>query len=320
MAGHSVNRMAAKLEEYVKSEGADGVLYSTTRLVRTETAHFMNTGQKAAYDEIGIKKYRFVAALSERTCETCGGLDGKVFDVADAREGGNYPPIHPNCRCTTVMADAISKTRIARDPATGKNYKVDGDMTFEEWQAGLTPEQKAAMETHVKEVRTKKTKPVDNSGGSGIIKTGSEKRIMQSGAFYGALNPESDKDFARCEEHANRYYTEIRKRKSDISAIAMNTGYSEQDIETIKNHIFINKYDLGEEEPTTFYPNYDIAVSWQNLIEGKNIEEKDLILLQHEYYEHKLMIDEGLSYVEAHEKTQELYNYKKAVDDWRSKK
>lgn len=163
MAGHSVNRMAAQLEEYVKSEGADGVLYSTTRLVRTETAHFMNTGQKAAYDEIGIKKYRFVAALSERTCETCGGLDGKVFDVADAREGVNYPPIHPNCRCTTVMADAISKTRIARDPETGKNYKVDGDMTFEEWQAGLTPEQKAAMETHVKEVRTKKAKSVDNS-------------------------------------------------------------------------------------------------------------------------------------------------------------
>ena len=155
MAGHSVNRMAAQLEEYVRSEGADGVLYSTTRLVRTETAHFMNTGQKAAYDEIGIKKYRFVAALSERTCETCGGLDGKVFDVADAREGENYPPIHPNCRCTTVMADAISKTRIARDPATGKNYKVDGDMTFEEWKASLTPEQKAAMETHVKEVRNK---------------------------------------------------------------------------------------------------------------------------------------------------------------------
>ncbi len=163
MAGHSVNRMAAQLEEYVKSEGADGVLYSTTRLVRTETAHFMNTGQKAAYDEIGIKKYRFVAALSERTCETCGGLDGKVFDVTDAREGVNYPPIHPNCRCTTIMADAISKTRIARDPATGKNYKVDGDMTFEEWQASLTPEQKAAMETHVKEARTKKTKAVDNS-------------------------------------------------------------------------------------------------------------------------------------------------------------
>ena len=144
--------------------------------------------------------------------------------------------------------------------------------------------------------------------------------MMQSGAFYGALNPESDKDFARCEEHANKYYNEIRKRTSDIAAIAKNTGYSEQEIEVIKNHIFVNKYDLGEEEPTTFYPNYDIAVSWQNLIDGKNIEEKDLILLKHEYHEHSLMINDGLSYIEAHEKTQKLYNYKKAVDDWRAKK
>ncbi len=142
---------------------------------------------------------------------------------------------------------------------------------------------------------------------------------MQSGAFYGALNPESEKDFARCEEHASRYYEEIRKRKSDIAAIAKNTGYSEQEIEIIKNHVFINKYDLGEDEPTTFYPNYDIAVSWQNLIEGKNIEEKDLVLLRHEYHEHNLMVKEGLSYIEAHEKTQKLYNYKKAVDDWREK-
>lgn len=142
---------------------------------------------------------------------------------------------------------------------------------------------------------------------------------MQSGAFYGALNPESDKDFVRCEEHAHRYYEEIRNRKSDIKAIAKNTGYSEQEIETIKSHIFINKYDLGEDEPTNFYPNYDIAVSWQNLIEGKNIDEKDLILLKHEYYEYNLMKNEGLSYVEAHEKTQKLYNYKQAVDDWRSK-
>ena len=146
-----------------------------------------------------------------------------------------------------------------------------------------------------------------------------DEGAVQSGAFYGALNPESDKDFERCEEHAHRYYAEIRKRKSDIAAIAKNTGYSEQEIEIIKSHIFINKYDLGEDEPTTFYPSYDIAVSWQNLISGKDIEEKDIILLKHEYHEYNLMKDKGLSYIEAHIIAQELYNYKKAVDDWRKK-
>ena len=60
------------------------------------------------------------------------------------------------------MADAISKTRIARDPKTGKNYKVDGDMTFEEWKAGLSDEQRAAMKANVKAARTKPAKTVDN--------------------------------------------------------------------------------------------------------------------------------------------------------------
>ena len=38
-----------------------------------------------------------------------------------------------------------------KSPLSEKNEIVDGDMTFEEWQASLTPEQKVAMGTHVKE-------------------------------------------------------------------------------------------------------------------------------------------------------------------------
>lgn len=143
---------------------------------------------------------------------------------------------------------------------------------------------------------------------------------MQSGAFYGALNPESDKDFERCEKHAKQYYSEIRKRKTDIETIAKNVSFDIEKVRTVKEHIFLNKYDLGEEEPTTFYPNYDIAVSWQNLIDGKNIESKDIILLEHEYYEYKLMHEKGMSYVQAHTIAQEKYNYQKAVQEWRKQK
>ncbi|MCC8160110.1 MAG: phage head morphogenesis protein, partial [Oscillospiraceae bacterium] len=64
-------------------------------------------------------------------------------------------PIHPNCRCTTVIADFTSGTRNARDPLTGKNYKVNGDMTFAEWKNSLTDEQKAAMSTHVQQMKNK---------------------------------------------------------------------------------------------------------------------------------------------------------------------
>lgn len=163
-------------------------------------------------------------------------------------------------------------------------------------------------------------KPLTGGGNGGIIKMKEGVKKVQSGAFYGALNPENDKDFLRCEEHAHKYYAEIRKRNSDIEAIAKNSNFTVEQVECIKSHIFINKYDLGEDEPTNFYPSYDIAVSWQNLIEGKNIADKDIILLQHEYYEYTLMKEKGLAYIEAHRIAQEKYNYKKAVDEWRAKK
>ena len=117
--------------------------------------------------------------------------------------------------------------------------------------------------------------------------------------------------FAQMDQHAELYYEEIRKRTSDVSAIVKNTKFSEEDIVKIKNHIFFNEYDFGEDVPTKFDPSYDMAVSWQRLIEGTNIQEMDLIMLRHELMEHQLMNDQGLAYHEAHEKTNMLYNYEK---------
>lgn len=128
LTGKSHYISAKSLNEYT-----DFGDYATRRLVRTETAHFMGIGQLEAYDAAGIDKYRFIAALSERTCGSCADLDGQVFERSQAREGENYPPIHPNCRCITVTADADLKTRKARDPFTGGNYNVRGDMTYNEW-------------------------------------------------------------------------------------------------------------------------------------------------------------------------------------------
>ena len=155
ISGHSVSRMTDKLIDYVKDTAPSGIRTSAETLVRSETAHFMNQGQRMAYDEIGIKQYRFVAALSELTCDTCGNLDGEVFDVNAAVEGENYPPIHPRCRCVTIMADVNLSSRIARDPLTGENYKIDGGMSFNEWKDGLTNEQKEAFNLHVRQMKNK---------------------------------------------------------------------------------------------------------------------------------------------------------------------
>lgn len=75
------------------------------RLIRTETAHFHGEADKAAYAAAGVEEYEYVATLDSRTCETCAALDGKHFKVKDAQTGVNYPPMHPNDRCTTVEYD-----------------------------------------------------------------------------------------------------------------------------------------------------------------------------------------------------------------------
>jgi CRISPR/Cas system type I-B associated protein Csh2 (Cas7 group RAMP superfamily) len=122
-------------------------------------------------------------------------------------------------------------------------------------------------------------------------------------------------DFRRMDEHAQRYYKEIRKRSSDVKAIAENTGFSVEDVKKIKEHIFLNKYDLGDEFPTNFDPDYDMAVSWQRLVDGKSIQEMDIVMLKHELMEHELMLEKCMDYRDAHKIAEEKYNYSKYIKD-----
>ncbi|MDR0530855.1 MAG: hypothetical protein LBG83_02160 [Oscillospiraceae bacterium] len=136
---------------------------------------------------------------------------------------------------------------------------------------------------------------------------------MDFDAYTGASGAIPRNDLGRMDDHAKRYYEEIRKRDSDIAAIAKNTGFSPEEITDIKNHIFQNAYDLGEAEPQRFDPDYDMAVSWQRLVEGKNIQEMDLVLLRHEKLEQDLMA-QGLPYYEAHKQAEALHNYTHYVE------
>ena len=107
------------------------------RLVRTESAFIHGELQKRAYEEAGIKKYRYVAILDLRTSELCRGLDGKTFSVSEAMAGKNYPPMHPWCRSTTIsiVDEEILKSmkRNAYDPETGRTIKVPANVTYKEW-------------------------------------------------------------------------------------------------------------------------------------------------------------------------------------------
>ena len=115
-------------------------------------------------------------------------------------------------------------------------------------------------------------------------------------------------------EHAERYYGLVRSMKTDVKRIAKNTGYPEEEIQRIKNFIFVEKHDLGDGKPRQFDPDFAMAQSWQRLILGKP-EPHDLTLLRHEVMEQRLM-KQGLSQSEAHIQASQSYNYPKESDEY----
>lgn len=128
--------------------------------------------------------------------------------------------------------------------------------------------------------------------------------IINTGLTSGALNPYSEK----AQKHAVQYYESVRHMKTDTQKISAATGIKKDKIDKIKNHVFIQEHDLIEGKKR-FDPSYDMAQSWQRLING-NFEEKDIVLLKHEYAELRYM-EKGYTQNEAHIKASKKYNYAK---------
>lgn len=70
------------------------------RLVKTESAYFINESQRVAFELAGVKQVVFTAVLDDRTSDVCRMMDGEVFNVNELEIGVNQPPLHSNCRST----------------------------------------------------------------------------------------------------------------------------------------------------------------------------------------------------------------------------
>lgn len=134
ITGENLDRMASRIHKRMD------VAYSRAKtLVRTETAYIYEASTMAGYSECGIDWYEFLATLDYKTSEICQEMDGKHFKVKDAVPGENFPPMHPNCRSTTVCwfpgeeEKKAQTTRIAKNES-GKYYEVPADMTYQEWR------------------------------------------------------------------------------------------------------------------------------------------------------------------------------------------
>lgn len=110
--------------------------YYAERLARTEMSYYENQADAMAYEEMGVEEFVPVATLDNRTSQYCADIDGKHFKYSEMKIGVNYPPFHPNCRCTTrgYLGKEAEKllTRRARNPITGETEVID-NMTYNEW-------------------------------------------------------------------------------------------------------------------------------------------------------------------------------------------
>ena len=120
--GLSVDVASKELAELLQTNRTNA-----ERILRTEGTYVASQADKLLYDQIGIDRYEFIATLDSRTSEICMDLDGKLFEVKDAKPETNFPPMHPNCRSTTVpdvdTSDLIAY-RSVRD-TDGKSVLVD---------------------------------------------------------------------------------------------------------------------------------------------------------------------------------------------------
>lgn len=111
-------------------------------LARTEVNYVCNQADLDAYKVVGIEEYDYLATLDMKTSEICRGLDGTTHKVSHAKVGVNFPPMHPNCRSTTVprFDDQDVEERVARNQ-DGQTIKVPRKMTQEEYINTYVPEE-----------------------------------------------------------------------------------------------------------------------------------------------------------------------------------
>lgn len=136
--GFSVN----KLNDIINSKLAISRNRSIA-LTRTETDYLCNKANLDQYKEFGVEKYQYLATLDMRTSDMCRDMDGYIGNVSQAEQGVNFPPLHVNCRSTTIpyienlqnFGDRVAKN------AKGKTFTVSRRLTQEQYIKKYVPKQ-----------------------------------------------------------------------------------------------------------------------------------------------------------------------------------
>lgn len=270
-------------------------------------------------------------------CKWCQALEGR-YKYVEAPD--DIFRRHDNCTCTVIYEcgrqrqdiwskktwqaseKELQQRRVAAEAAKPTRLTKEQAQTINEQSKPRILSKAEADAINERAIELKlprdpdivKNNSIDNSGESGIIKTGG-----QSGAY----NDKNDPDFIKREESANNYYEEIRNRNrnNEIEAISKNSGLTIEESEAVFSHVFEKEHLFEDGSVRRFDPDYYMQQSFMRLREGKNILPHDLTLLRHELTESALMeANPNMVYEEAHAIAEKQYNYQKELIDYLKKK
>lgn len=100
-------REGISLRDRIKENGATIPASSRPEMIaRTEVVRLANEGIVDLFKQNNIVQKRWLAALSDRTCEECLALNGKVMKINESFDTTlglvSGPPAHQNCRCSLI--------------------------------------------------------------------------------------------------------------------------------------------------------------------------------------------------------------------------
>jgi HK97 family phage portal protein len=94
----NLTELTARVTEVYSNEKKE---WEAQRVARTEISASANEGAVEAYKQAGVEKHEWLVVSPEDV--DCLSNEGVVVDVGDDFPSGDkYPPVHPNCECTTV--------------------------------------------------------------------------------------------------------------------------------------------------------------------------------------------------------------------------
>ena len=200
------------------------------------------------------------------------------------------------------------------DTRASADGPVPANMSYEEWLKTQDEKTQKDILGPTRFALYKDGMPITSFVGSG--ETLSLQQLIEKEGlvlFGGGL---IDRSWQAQNAYADTYYSAIRNRSdpTDIEKISRNTGFSRDEVEAIRHHLFIkNDHELYDGKKDYLATDWKIAQAWQRMEQGwqgngmDRYRDVDKLLLRHELEELTLIAKYGYTVAQAHEIVEEKY-------------